>query len=1200
MILSFTGNLSWRKLPPQIHKTMKLLCFLMTAAFLQVYATGSAQVTLSLKGAPLEKALHEIERQTGYGFLYTKKMMREAPDVTIDVKNVSVSQALQECFRGQPLEYSIDKNTIVITRKVLTSEWQLPGFVLPPPIDVHGRVVNEKGEPVAGASIKVKGSDKGISTDANGEFVLTGIDENATLIISGVNIETFEVKVNGKTDLGVLKGKLKISENEEIEIVSTGYQQLPKERATGSFVFIDNKLLNRRVSTNILDRLEGVTSGLIFNPGSINAGTRLRNEQTGITIRGRSTIDEKVSADPLIVLDNFPYEGNINNINPNEVESITILKDAAAASIWGTRAGNGVIVITTKKGKYNQKLKVELNSNLTFGEKPNLFYSKNYLPSTGFIEVETYLFNKGYFDRYINDTYSHSMISPVVDILDKKRSGLLSEADAQTKLDALKQNDVRKDFEKYVYRPSLSQQYSVNMKGGTQKAAYSLTAGYDKNLESLIRNKYERFSINSINTFSPAKNLELTADIRYSNSVATINTNGAAYGNVSVGGAYGRVFPYARLADDEGNPMAIVKNFRSDYINSTANLGFLDWTYKPLEDIRYADYTSAIADLILRGMIKYNFTPALNAVVQYQYQSQSTQNRNYQSLQSYSTRNLINTFFNPAETSGTLRYPVPKGAILDLYNGTLTSGNFRTQLNYNKLFNNVHEITALGGVELREISMIGTPRTSYGYDEETGASVSNLNYQAYYPINPVGSSPIPAPSGNVSGSTNRYISYYGNIAYTFHSRYTVSASARKDGANIFGVKTNDKITPLWSGGVSWDISKEKFYRFSALPYLKLRASYGYNGNVYNASAYLTAQYRTSELTGQPYSTIISPPNPLLRWEKVRNINIGIDFRSKSSVFSGSIEWYQKDGTDLINKTPLAPSTGFSSFKGNAAALRTKGLDMTLNTINVRRAVEWNTSVLVSYQSDRVVHIDKAFDTKTLVGSSVLGTPEFAGLLPVEGKPLFGVYSYKWGGLDKEGNPQGYLEDKLSTNYTEILSKSSFNNLVFHGSSRPVWFGSVRNTITWKGLSISANITFKLKYFFRRSSVNLNYWQNISGIYTNEDYDKRWQKSGDENLTNVPSLVYNNPNRNNFYQGSSVLIEKGDHIRLQDITLQYTLDKQVFKNLPFEQVQLYMYANNLGILWRANNQGIDPDFIDNGTQMAIPNPKTISLGLRLIF
>lgn len=386
MILSFTGNLSWRKLPPQIHKTMKLLCFLMTAAFLQVYATGSAQVTLSLKDAPLEKVLHEIERQTGYGFLYTKKMMREAPDVTIDVKNVSVSQALQECFRGQPLEYSIDKNTIVITRKVLTSEWQLPGFVLPPPIDVHGRVVNEKGEPVAGASVKVKGSDKGISTDANGEFVLTGIDENATLVISGVNIETFEVKVNGKTDLGVLKGKLKISENEEIEIVSTGYQQLPKERATGSFVFIDNKLLNRRVSTNILDRLEGVTSGLIFNPGNLSNGARLPNEKLGITIRGVTTIDEKVSADPLIVLDNFPYEGDINNINPNEVESITVLKDAAAASIWGARAGNGVIVITTKKGKRGQPLKVNFTSNFTLGERPDLFYSQNYLPSINPVE----------------------------------------------------------------------------------------------------------------------------------------------------------------------------------------------------------------------------------------------------------------------------------------------------------------------------------------------------------------------------------------------------------------------------------------------------------------------------------------------------------------------------------------------------------------------------------------------------------------------------------------------------------------------------------------------------------------------------------------------------------------------------------------------------------------------------------------------
>jgi hypothetical protein len=255
---------------------------------------------------------------------------------------------------------------------------------------------------------------------------------------------------------------------------------------------------------------------------------------------------------------------------------------------------------------------------------------------------------------------------------------------------------------------------------------------------------------------------------------------------------------------------------------------------------------------------------------------------------------------------------------------------------------------------------------------------------------------------------------------------------------------------------------------------------------------------------------------------------------------------------------------------------------------------------VSYQSDKVILIDKVFDTKTLTGSGVIGGPEFAGLLPVKGKPLYGVYSYRWGGLDSNGNPQGYLDDTLSTNYTRILNSSSFGNLVFHGSLRPVWFGSVRNTISWKGFSLSANVTFKLKYFFRRSSVNLSYLKNISGMYVHEDYEKRWQKAGDENTTSIPSLVYNNANRNSFYQGSSVLIEKGDHIRLQDISLQYTFSKQAMTKLPFGQVQLYMYANNLGILWRANDQNIDPDFIDNGVQLAIPNPKTISLGVRLIF
>lgn len=1070
----------------------------------------------------------------------------------------------------------------------------------PPPAKIiYGKVLSASQDtPVEGATLILRRQKITAYTDASGSFSipLTSSDDELTISHIGFLPQRMVISQNTSSPLIITLQDTAVKLDEVV--VNTGYQSIPKERATGSFVQIDNQLLNRRVGANILDRLEGITSGLLFTTGNINSGTRLANEQTGITIRGRSTIDEKISADPLIVLDNFPYEGNINSINPDDIESITVLKDAAAASIWGTRAANGVIVLTTKKGKVSSRLKAELNSSITFSGKPDLYYSKNFLSSPGFIGVETYLFNQGFFNSDIEDVESHPMLSPAVELLLKQRSGLLSDAEMQEQLDILKQQDVRRDFLQYVYRPALNRKLSVSMRGGSAKATYSVTAGYDKNLDNLVRNDYGRFTLNAINNFSVAKNLEVTAAILYTNSINNDNTSASAYGNVRSGIKYGNVYPYARLADAQGNALSVARLYREAYIDSVSNAGFLDWHYRPLDEIQNADNSSKVNGLLLRGEIKYKLSSSLNATVQYQRQLQTTDTWLLQGIQTYDTRNWINMFYDPGENN----YRIPRGGHLMVSNEQLVSKNFRTQVNFNKVYNSLHTVNAIAGAELREIKTTLTARNSFGYDPETGSSVDNLNYADYFPMNPSGYGSLPSPFGGVEGITNRFISYFANAGYTYKGRYIVTLSGRKDGANLFGVKTNDKITPLWSAGLGWDISKESFYRLSWLPFLKLRASYGYNGNVYNASAYLTAKEARSELTGQPYSVITSAPNPELRWEKVRNVNLGIDFRSKEGVLSGTVELYRKDGVDLISSALLPPSTGFTSFKGNAAGMVTKGVDLSLNTINTRGAVEWNTTILLSYAQNKITRIEQVFDAKSLAGNGFFGSPEYAGLLPVIGKPLFGVYSYRWGGLDNSGNPQGYVADTLSTSYQEILSEATLDNLIFYGSSRPLWFGSVRNTLSWKGFALSANITFKLDYYFRRSSVSLNYADNIMGNTVHADYYQRWQQPGDESFTNIPALVYpSDDNRNDFYKGASVLIEKGDHVRLQDISLQYTFRKQSIKKLPFDQVQLYVYANNLGILWRANNKGIDPDFNDNGNgSRIIPAPKTISLGFRISF
>lgn len=336
---------------------MRLTTILILATCLQASARGNAQtVSLNVKDQPLAAVFKEIKKQTGYSFFYKVSLKNKFRNVTVQLKNARLEQALEEVLKNQGLAYEIVSKTVVIKERPSIS-FQPSSNALPagPPIDVHGRIVNEKGDPVA-ASIVVKGTGKGTSTNDNGEFELKGVDDNATLVISGVSIESFEVKVNGRSEL-VMNARMKTTIGENITIeANTGYQRVKPNEVTGSLVVVDNKTLNQQVGSNILNRLDGVAAGVIFPKQNLQNGPNFM-------IRGLSTINGPKN--PLIVVDNFPYDGDINNINPNDVENITVLKDAAATAIWGAQRGaNGVIVITTKKGRFNQPLKVDFNSNI--------------------------------------------------------------------------------------------------------------------------------------------------------------------------------------------------------------------------------------------------------------------------------------------------------------------------------------------------------------------------------------------------------------------------------------------------------------------------------------------------------------------------------------------------------------------------------------------------------------------------------------------------------------------------------------------------------------------------------------------------------------------------------------------------------------------------------------------------------------------
>jgi TonB-linked SusC/RagA family outer membrane protein len=1164
---------------PDITKTvlvMKLTILLLTVTCLQVTArVNSQEVNFRGDNVPLTKVFDVVKKQTGYLFFYTGEMLREANPVTIHAKGLPLKEFLQLVFQHQPLEFTIEDNGIIVSKKAVGAKpADISSSYFTPPIDVKGRIVNEKGEPVVGATVKVKGKNIGAISDDKGEFILNDIEVNAILQITAVNIEGFEWNVNGKAEL-ILTAKMKISQEEEVQIISTGYQEIPKERATGSFVNINNQLFNRRVGASVIDRLEGITSGLVFNPNYSKSSSQFVQESP-YTIRGASTIFG--DAQPLIVVDNFPYDGDINNINPNDVASITVLKDAAAASIWGVRAGNGVIVITTKRGKINQAIQVDLNSNMTISDKPDLFYDRNFLSSSDFIDVEKILFDRGFYDDDIANTQGNFVpVSPVVDLLNRARSGLISESEAASRINSFRTNDVRDDISKFFYRRSINQQYSINIRGGNEKSSYYFSTGFDKMRGAQVGNENNRITINAANSYKPVKNFEISTGINYVQNFSKVDF---ALSQISSdgGGLSRKIYPYAKFEDAQGNHLPIVKGYSEKIIENAEANNFLNWQYVPLDEIGRNGQTGKTMDIRLLGNIKYNFPFGISAEVKYQYEKQFISSQNLANEQSYYARDLINKY-SILSSGQVVNYNIPIGGILKTSSSDLISHNARAQLNYTHSSRG-SDIIAIVGVDIREVNVSTVENGEiYGYNEDNATS-QVVNIGTPFGTNPYGFASVPFTQ-QIGGTTDRFRSWFGNASYTMNSKYVFSASGRIDQSNLFGVNANQRSVPLWSTGVKWKLDQESFYHISWLPVLNLRATYGYNGNLNKSvTAFTTARYQAyTDFSGRPYTVaqVNSLGNPDLRWEKISMLNLGIDFSLKQNIINGSIEYYQKNGTDLFGDAFLPSSTGYTSLRGNFASIKGRGVDLTINTINVNRAIRWETNFLATYTKDKI--------------SKYTGTTP--GIALVEGRPISSIYSLPWAGLDSIGEPQGYLNKEVSKDFATI-SALPFAKQVFNGPKFPSYFGSIRNTFTLRGFSISANISYKLGYYFRRNSIV--YSSLFNSWMGNMDFTNRWQNPGDELKTIVPALPSTtNPDWTNFYSNSEVLIEKADHIRLQDVSLQYTFIRSFGKSRHRTQIQLYSYINNLGILWRANKQHIDPDY-----QVGYPSPKSIAFGFKASF
>ncbi|MEN5197260.1 SusC/RagA family TonB-linked outer membrane protein [Sphingobacterium faecium] len=1046
---------------------------------------------------------------------------------------------------------------------------------------LKGTVVSAvDNKPLDGVSVRVEAEKGRTSTKKDGTFSLSVASLKGQIKFTYVGYKSQEINYTAGVSIMV---KLIPDDNklDEVEVVSTGYQTIPKERATGSFEFVDNKLFNRKVSTDFVSRLEDVVPSI----SSIKNTQSNRGALLNINVRGQSTMSAEKW--PLIVVDGIPYPskytefglGMFNNINPNDIENITVLKDAAASSIWGAQSGNGVIVITTKRGKFDQPFQLDFNSNLTVSQKPD-FYSLKQMNSSDYINAEQYLFEKGYWDSRM-ENYSYTL-SPVIQLLKRKKEGSISETELNAELDRLRGLDSRSDYLKYMYRPAVHQQYSLQMRGGGEKLNSSISLGYDDNRQSLVTSSFNRVSLKNNTQYRPIKNLTLDLGISYTQSKSKESYVPMGY-NMMV-----QNYPYLQLADAHGNPLFVDDiPYNPIFRDTVAGGRLLDWKYRPLEEMDQSHQINSIRESMANISVNYQLAKSLKISSLYSYQNVYQPNEIWRGIGTVQQREQIN-FYTSWDKKG-VTWGLPVGDYINTLHGNFNTHQGRFQADFNQSIGSDHEINAIGGAEIRSMNMNSISSVFFGYDPET-LSFQSVKYGATVPaLNGIAGGAFLTDYNQITGFTNRFVSYYMNGAYSFRQKYTLTSSFRKDASNLFGVKSNSKGQPFWSIGGSWLLSKEELLKDVGFSLLKLRATYGYNGNVNNTTAAYPIIYVQSSpnyTTNQNYASIESPPNPSLRWEKVGMLNIGLDFALSSNRLSGSVEYYVKRPTDLVANTQIDPTTGFTGMNINSADLKGRGVDISINSKNINYdTFKWMSNLVFAYSRTKV---EKSYLSNYRAKNYISGP---GGLLmtPIEGMDLFSQLSYKWAGLDPvDGSPRGYVNGEVSKDYATMVNSSLVTDLENHGSLQPVYFGSLRNTFQLGDLEFSFNIAYQLGHVFSRESFDNNFF--IESGKGHADYARRWQKPGDELVTDVPVFTYpNNSFASQFYKYSSAVIASADQIKLRDLQLSWQIPSHLLRGV--KSVRIYGYAQNIWTIWRANKFGIDPEY-----GKTVRDPFALSVGL----
>jgi TonB-linked SusC/RagA family outer membrane protein len=1149
---------------------MKLTFILLTAALLQVSANGLSQtVTFSGKKVALKKVFNTIEKQTGYVFFYDASLLVESKPVTLSLHNSPLEEALAATFNDQPLSWQIVSKTITIIKRPTVAN-VLQEFIPPLPIDIKGKVVDENGKPAQGVTVSIKGSKVGTATNAQGEFQLKNVDPGQTLVISFIGYHEQELKVEEGAVYSV-KLKLDIAQMEAFTVssVNTGYQRIRPEQSTGAVSIITTKEYESRISTNFLDGLVNRLPGLMINNTvtftSTVPGTTGSTSRALFNIRGISTMS--ANQNPLIVIDGYPTELTIDMLDPNEIESVTILKDAAAATVYGVRASNGVIVITRKKASQG---KARFAFRSTIGITPKEDYNRyrwaddassivaNYQKTT-----QSSIVNAGSWGLLSTSTAGTGGTvrrSPVFYLLAQQAANMITPAQAAASFAEMTSYDNIDEYSDLFLRSAVTQTYNFNVSGGSANATYYVTANHTGNRQTRINNDNNRFLLSARSNlkFSNRLALELTTDyqeLRYNNAPVPSITDGN---------------PYDRFRDVNGNPASILgSGIAPSYNNIMVAQGLDDHLYYPLVDVdQITDKTKTVNNRITANF-KYLLGAGFDLSFGGIYETSNSDNRYLAAEQSSVARQYVNSYV-VRNTDGTLKYNIPRGGHLRQTGANTTGYTARAQLNYNKRIAVKHSINAILGGEVRNLVNKSNTASYFGYNDETllqqAVDYASLSSGTIIGTYRVGSG-LQGQTAfenlfNQQYTEDRFVSGYTNLVYSYNNIYSLTASVRIDQSNLFGTNPKYKFKPLWSVGAAWNIHKESFMQdLNWIKQLKLRAAYGFNGNVAKLSlpeVIARSVLNTYTNPTSPALRLVSYANSSLRWEQTQNFNLGVDYSIFKNI-NGSIDLYRKKSTDLLGNALIDPTIGVSPTLINQATINNKGIEFGLRADWIAtKKLNWNTGIVIARNTSKVLEVYQKgdFSPQTL---NALGY--------VKNYPVGAMFSYRYGGLDSAGyalikntaGKQFHTNINTAGNATAALMASDTSGVSYYtGSSIPTINAGISNRVDIGSFYIFAMVNYYGGFKVRIPRPNPASSRPLEGAGT------YWKVKGDEKTTDVMSLAgYSSFNSNNAYNYADAYVVNGDYITLGDVTLSYSLDQNsLIKKAGFSHFEIKAQASNI--------------------------------------